>query len=155
MRLKYLLIILAPVLAVGQSLPSQQESDDADFPGPQVVATITDAYDGDTVSVAADLWPDLQWTGNVRLRGIDTPEIRARCDLEYSLAITVRDYVRLLIGQRVLLTDVQRDRYGGRVVANVWLANGLDLSEHLLSLGYARAYQGGLRETWCSDFQRR
>ncbi|MCY3773134.1 MAG: thermonuclease family protein [Gemmatimonadetes bacterium] len=82
----------------------------------------------------------------MRLRGIDTPESRARCDIEYSLAITARDYVRVLVGQRVLLVDVQPDKHAGRLVANVTLANGLDLSEHLLSLGYARAYEGASRD---------
>lgn len=47
-----------------------------------VGAVVKEAYDGDTLTVEASLWPDLVWTGNVRVLGVDTPEIRGECDQE-------------------------------------------------------------------------
>ena len=59
-----------------------------------VTALVTDVYDGDTFTVDADVWPDIGWTGSVRVRNVDTPEIRGDCDQEQRLAIAARDYVR-------------------------------------------------------------
>ena len=45
-------------------------------------ALVTGAYDGDTVYVEAAIWPNMTWTGGIRVLGVDTPEIRGRCELE-------------------------------------------------------------------------
>ena len=120
---------------------------------PTVIALVTDAYDGDTISVEAAVWPDLTWEGNVRVLGVDTPEIRGDCESEKSRALMARDFVRdLLIDESVFLTGVEADKYGGRVLAHVWLENGGGNLAHLLvEHGHARAYDGGTREGWCGD----
>ena len=87
-----------------------------------------------------------------RVRGIDTPEIRGACDQEKTLAISARDYVRdLLIDESVELTDIEDDKYGGRVTAEVGLSSGESLSEKLILDGHGRAYDGGERQGWCGD----
>ena len=119
-----------------------------------VTALVTDAYDGDTISVEAAVWPDLDWTGSVRVRGVDTPEIRGLCEQEERLAILARDYVRdLLTDESVVLTEIENDRYGGRVLARVELESGESLADLLIAGGYGRAYDGGARQSWCgADF---
>ena len=119
-----------------------------------VTALVTDAYDGDTINVEAAVWPDLDWTGSVRVRGVDTPEIRGLCEQEKQLALLARDYVRdLLTDESVILTDIENDRYGGRVVAHVELESGESLADLLIAGGYGRAYDGGVRQSWCgADF---
>ena len=119
-----------------------------------VTALVTDAYDGDTISVEAAVWPDLDWTGSVRVRGVDTPEIRGQCEQEERLAILARDYVRdLLTDESVVLTEIENDRYGGRVIAHVELESGESLADLLIAGGYGRAYDGGARQSWCgADF---
>ena len=115
-----------------------------------IAALVTGAYDGDTLSVDAENWPNLVWKGNVRVRGVDAPEIRGECEQEKQLAITARDFVRdLLVGERVILTEVDIDRYGGRVLARVHLENGEDLAQVLIANGYGRAYDGSTRHSWC------
>ena len=115
-----------------------------------VTALVTDAYDGDTINVKAALWPDLDWTGSVRVRGVDTPEIRGLCEQEERLAIRARDYVRdLLTDESVVLTEIEHDRYSGRVLAHVKLESGESLAELLIAGGYGRAYDGGARRSWC------
>jgi micrococcal nuclease len=64
----------------------------------------------------------MTWEGGVRVLGVDTPEIRGECPEESDKALAARDFVReLLVGELVLLADVQHDKYGGRVDAVVLL----------------------------------
>lgn len=117
-----------------------------------VSALVIDAYDGDTLSVKADIWPDLTHSSNVRVRGVDTPEIRGRCAQERELAIAARDYVRsLLIEQTITLTELENDLYGGRVLATVRLSTGEVLADLLIEKGYGRAYEEGKRQSWCDE----
>ncbi len=120
-------------------------------------ALVTDAFDGDTLSVEATIWPDLVWTGSVRVKGVDTPEIQGECKEEQTLAIEARDYVRvLLMNKAVRLTDVENDKYGGRVMARVYFREGeswVDLADRLIEMGLGQAYLGGVREEWCGDDQ--
>ena len=64
----------------------------------RVVALITDAYDGDTLTVAADIWPDLVLPGSVRVLGIDTLDIRGAWEQEKNLALMARVGVADLAG---------------------------------------------------------
>ena len=108
-------------------------------------ALVTGAYDGDTLYVEASIWPDLTWAGSVRVRGIDTPEIRGQCETEKTLAVAARDYVRdLLIDETVRLTQIEDDKYGGRVIARVYVREGdawADLADRLIAMGLGRAYR--------------
>lgn len=118
-------------------------------------ALVTGAYDGDTLYVEAAIWPDLTWAGSVRVLGVDTPEIRGKCETEKTLAETARDYVRgPLTDATVRLTQVEEDKYGGRVIARVYFREGeewVDLADRLVSMKLGRAYDGGARAGWCAD----
>ncbi len=117
-----------------------------------VTALVTNVYDGDTFTVDAEVWPDIGWTGSVRVRNVDTPEIRGACDQEKRLAVAARDYVReLLLDESVTLTEVDNDLYGGRVLAHVYLHGGESLSDLLIVNGYGRPYDGGTRQGWCDE----
>ena len=54
------------------------------------------------------------------MNGIDTPEIRGKCQYEKNLALDARDFVRnkLADAKEIKLTNLQRGKYF-RVVANV------------------------------------
>ena len=49
----------------------------------------------------------------------------------------------------VRLSQIGIDKYGGRVDAAVATRTTADVSAALLSGGFARAYGGGKRGTWC------
>ena len=51
-----------------------------------VPATVTSVYDGDTIKVEAAVWPGITWAGSVRVLGVDTPELRAKCPEEKAAA---------------------------------------------------------------------
>jgi micrococcal nuclease len=86
---------------------------------------------------------------NVRVLGVDTPELRGACDDERALARVAQAKLRELlpVGARVELRELQFDKYG-RSLADVWVG-GARLSELLIGAGVARPYDGGKREGWC------
>ena len=106
-------------------------------------------YDGDTLTVDAMPWPGVTIRTSVRVDGVDTPEIRGKCQAEKDRAIRARDFVRQAVGQTVRLADVRHGKYAGRVVARVALGNGQDLAVQLIAEGLGRAYAGGRRGSWC------
>ncbi|MGQ9370675.1 thermonuclease family protein [Azospirillum sp. ST 5-10] len=130
---------LAPALA--------RES--AALPGP-IPAEVLEVVDGDTLSVRATIWLGQMVETLVRLEGVDTPELRARCPREKEMAIEARELTRRLVADGpVRLLEVQADKYGGRVRARVLSAGGTDLAHALLTAGLARPYGGEKRQPWC------
>jgi endonuclease YncB( thermonuclease family) len=113
-------------------------------------ARVLRVIDGDTFEARVRIWPGMDVTTRVRLRGIDAPELHARCAAERARALAARDALaRLLAAGGVGVSDVGQDKYGGRVDASVSTANTHDVSQAMLAGGYARAYRGGRRRSWC------
>ena len=113
-------------------------------------ARVLRVIDGDTFEARVPLWPGLEITTKVRLRGIDAPEMHARCSAERVKAEAARDALAALLAQgRVGISRVGQDKYGGRVDADVSTARTADVSEALLTGGFARRYDGGRRGSWC------
>ena len=151
MRSSGIVIVLSGLYGLASAHAQIDEGLEAYFEQ-TVIAIITDAYDGDTLNVEANIWPDLAWIGSVRVLGIDTPEIAGECDREKRWAIASRNYVRnLLIDETVYLTSIENDKYGGRVLANLSLEDGRSLSDLLIEGNYGRAYDGGERGDWCNE----
>jgi endonuclease YncB( thermonuclease family) len=114
-------------------------------------ADVLRVLDGDTFEARVHLWPGLDITTKVRLRGIDAPEMKARCREERNLAEAARDALRAILAEGELtVLHVDLDKYGGRVVADAATTRTHDVSQALLSQGVARLYSGGRRQGWCS-----
>lgn len=106
--------------------------------------------DGDTFEARVNLWPGLDITTRVRLRGIDAPEMKARCSEERNKAESARDALRAILDQgEVGIAQVSLDKYGGRVLASASTRATPDVSAALLSAGVGRHYSGGQRDGWC------
>ena len=113
-------------------------------------AEVVRVIDGDTFEARVHLWPGLDVTTRVRLRGIDAPEFKARCNEERIKAEAARDALQTILDQgEVGITRVMLDKYGGRVVADASTSRTADVSEALLGAGVARRYSGGHRDGWC------
>jgi len=113
-------------------------------------AEVLRVNDGDTFEARVHIWPGMQVTTKVRLRGIDAAEFNARCAEEYRLAEAARDALaRLLAEGGVTISRIDLDKYGGRVVASAATRQTPDVSAALLHSGLVRAYDGGRREQWC------
>lgn len=115
-----------------------------------VDAEVLKIVDGDTLTVRAHVWVGQSVETNVRLDGIDTPELHARCADERAKAEAARALVRTLVAdRRVRLHDVESDKYGGRVRARVRTTDGTDIADALVRAGLARPYHGEHRRPWC------
>lgn len=128
-------------------LPAAAET----LPGP-VPAVVDRVVDGDTIAVRARIWLGQEVSVLVRIRGIDAPERRGRCPEERALAERATTAMAAAVADGHLdLRQVERDKYGGRVVADVVLIDGRNLAGRLLASQTVRPYRGGGRASWCES----
>lgn len=114
-----------------------------------VPAVVERVIDGDTLAVIADIWLGQSIRIVVRIDGVDSPEMRGKCESERELAHAATNYLKQMEGERVLLTQIANGKFAGRVLARVSHAETGDLSDALVAAGMARAYSGGTRTSWC------
>ncbi len=140
--------LLLAALAACLIAPASSRAMDI-YAGP-VRAEIVRVIDGDTIVVEARPWPGQIVETSVRIRGVDTPELRSSCDAERQAAAIARDYVISLLheGETVQLRQIAGDKYFGRVVADVALPDERDLSSLLLEGGFAVSYDGGRKQAF-------
>ncbi len=113
-------------------------------------ADVLRVIDGDTFEARVRIWPGMDVTTRVRLRGIDAPELHARCADEREKALAARAALARILAQGAVgVFHVGQDKYGGRVDADVSTAETADVSAAMLEGGFARAYHGGRRQSWC------
>ena len=142
---KFLLLLLAvPLLAFAQKTPQGVTYD----------AQIVRINDGDTVVIAAPFLPaPLKPELAVRVFGVDTPEkgFRAQCPQEDQRGQMATAFTKQAVAQsqkrQVILYGW--DKFGGRVLGDIIL-NGQSLREMLIANGFARAYFGDAKQSWCN-----
>ena len=118
--------------------------------GSVIVSKVISVYDGDTFRVNIDSLPPIVGKNiAIRLEGVDTPEIKGKCQYEKDLAIKARDFVRnkLFNANEIKLNEIQRGKYF-RVVAKVFI-DEVSLEQELLDNGLAYKYSGGKKSSWC------
>lgn len=119
------------------------------FKGP-VKASVIHVLDGDTFLAEAYLWPGQSLRVNVRIRGIDAPEMKSRCNAERQAAVQARDELsRLLERGMVSISNIGGGKYYGRVLADVGTAEEETVAAILLERNLVRPYSGGRRQGWC------
>ena len=108
------------------------------------------AYDGDTLRITMPGLPPELSEMLIRVDGVDTPEIKGKCEAEKALAVQARDFVTqsLAEARSVSFCNPKWGKYGKRVVADV-VVDGNLLSELLIEKGLGRPYDGSKREGWC------
>ncbi len=109
-------------------------------------------YDGDTIKVdIPGTHPLFGENISIRISGIDTPELRARCLREKAMARRARQRVRELLTKHkdIVLEGMERGKYF-RIVAKVNV-QGVDVGQLLIDEGLAVPYFGGRRTVdWCN-----
>jgi len=109
-------------------------------------------YDGDTITIASKMPYNKSpiYRFSVRLRGIDSPEIRGKTAEETLLAKRVRDTLHdFIFGKIVTLKNVGTEKYG-RLLADVYVGD-VCVNSWMLEHGYAVQYDGGTKtrpEEW-------
>jgi endonuclease YncB( thermonuclease family) len=115
-------------------------------------ADVLRVIDGDTFEARVQVWPGLTVTTKVRLRGIDAPEIAARCAEERSKAEAARAALTAILAEADLIVfRVSLDKFGGRVIAAAATARTPDVAQALVRTGLARRSVGGRRDPWCAS----
>jgi endonuclease YncB( thermonuclease family) len=109
-------------------------------------------YDGDTITIVTPLHNgDLAasrdlYKFNVRIAGIDTPELKSKKTNtgERELGVLARDALAALIMNKVLrLENIGYDKYG-RILCDLYL-NDIDISKWLIANKHATPYGGGTK----------
>ncbi|WP_377299038.1 thermonuclease family protein [Rhizobium sp. SGZ-381] len=109
-----------------------------------VVADVIRVVDGDTLLVTARPWPQQSVEVFVRLRGIDTAELKSKCDTGRQAAEEAKRLLEDMAARspQVKLSRIAADKYFGRIVADVSLADGRDPAREILQAGLATPYSG-------------
>jgi endonuclease YncB( thermonuclease family) len=130
------------------------------FVPPISYGKVVKVYDGDTITVATplDYTRAPIYRFQVRLRGIDTPEIRGSSPEEKTAATKVRDALAAkVLNQKVFLQNIDTEKYG-RVLADVFLdepqSPRQSISEWMLEHHYAVTYNGGTKAAWATPSSR-
>jgi endonuclease YncB( thermonuclease family) len=86
----------------------------------------------------------------VRLKGIDTPEMRGKCAAEKKLAQQAKAFAeKWLKENQTQLVRVHYGTYAGRVLATAQIKDGDSLSAALLAESLAKPYRGR-KAKWCA-----
>jgi len=124
------------------------------FVPPIEKGTVIKVYDGDTITVAAQLpYPASPlYRFQVRLIDIDTPEMKGKTFEEKEAAKKAQEVLeKLVLHKTVYLKDKSHEKYG-RLLANVFVddSNGcrLHVNRWMLEQGYAVEYHGGTKQTY-------
>lgn len=111
-------------------------------------------YDADTVTFnVPGVHPLIGKKINIRVQGVDTPEVRTKNKCEKEKARNAKKLVGNLLknAKRIDLQNVSRGKYF-RIVADV-IIDGKSLSYYLLKNGLAYSYDGGTKKkvNWCKS----
>ena len=108
-------------------------------------------YDGDTITFnLPGLHSIIGEKISIRVNGIDTPEIRGKCEKEKYNAQQAKEMVTDILkdAERINLKNMERGKYF-RIVADVY-ADGENIADILIESGMAVRYDGGTKtKDWC------
>ncbi|MCU8071008.1 thermonuclease family protein [Shewanella sp. SM32] len=138
-----LIFILLSIFIVTKSNAGTQES--------VTVSTLISIYDGDSFTVNVDEWPPILGQKiTIRIKGVDTPELRGKCKKEVEMARLAKQFTvsKLRESKTIRLTGIERDKYF-RILADVSL-DGIDLGRLLLEAKLAVPYTGAKKLEWCN-----
>lgn len=119
--------------------------------GDVAVTEVVSIYDGDTFTVNIKDWPSVAGERiSVRIAGIDTPEMRGRCDYEKQRAREAKQFTvaALRNARQIRLQNLQRDKYF-RLLSDVYV-DGENLGALLMQQGFAVPYAGKTKIDWCA-----
>ena len=138
-KLILITILLKPALLHAEDLKIKKEQ-------------IVKIYDGDTFFINIDNTLDVFGKNlGVRIKGVDTPEIRGKCSQEKFKAILAKEYLKESLDKAncIILKNLERGKYF-RVLADVYI-NGENMADKLLDQNLAVKYQGGKKHNFCNN----
>jgi micrococcal nuclease len=136
----FLLIALLPLTIY----PKDKNYEDA------TIIQVNSIYDGDTFRANIEDFPAIIGEHmSIRINGIDTPELRGKCEKEKQLARKAKQFTveHLRAAKNITLKNIKRGKYF-RLIADVYV-DGISLGELLIKYKHAVIYQGKAKKTWC------
>jgi endonuclease YncB( thermonuclease family) len=127
-------------------------NDTVEFTYPITSGHVIKVYDGDTITIASKMPYENSplFRFNVRLNGIDTPEIKSKNKNEKALAILARDSLsQLIMNKNVTLNNVKNEKYG-RILADVYV-DDLHINKWMIDKQFAVEYDGKTKKIWCEQ----
>jgi len=124
-----------------------QWSETIPFMPPIENGQVIKVYDGDTITIATKLpYKDSPiYRFPIRLKGIDTAEIKSKNENEKKHAKIARDALsELILHKTVIVKNIENEKYG-RILADVYL-DELCLNDWMIEKGYAVKYDGGTKQ---------
>lgn len=119
--------------------------------GQIIDAKLVDVHDGDTVKVIV-LYGEVPFKISIRILGVDTPEItkgHGRLPEEHEAAVKARDYLRKILSTPLIKVKFHDwDKFGGRVLGEVFTSGGESVTSILIEGGWAREYNGEKKREW-------
>ncbi|MBB1404925.1 thermonuclease family protein [Pseudoalteromonas sp. SG44-5] len=144
MRLLLLLLLIVSGSSYAVSIKDRNH-------GSLTVSEVTSIYDGDTFRAnISGVHSLIGERIGIRVAGVDTPEMRGKCQKEKDLARKAKQVtVEALRSAKVIeLRNTKRGKYF-RIVADVYVDNK-SLTDILISSGLGVAYDGGTKaKNWC------
>lgn len=110
--------------------------------------SVASVYDGDTFKINLNCSLAVYCEKvPVRVRGVDTPEIKGKTAREKKLAQKAKEFTQAFLDQKpITLTDCGRDKYF-RLLCDVTNADGEDLATELIRRELGDPYNGGTKST--------
>lgn len=114
----------------------------------ETLAKVVSVYDGDTVKLIFPLHSTMyKW--NCRISGVDTPELRTKCELEKNFGYEVRDKLREKILNKIVKVRCGHfDKYGRLLVMLRCENEECTVNDWLINNNYALQYDGGTKQSW-------
>lgn len=108
---------------------------------------VVKVYDGDTITIATKFMNDDNfYKFSVRLRNIDTPELRSKDSNERLCAKCARHFLAgLILNTVVTLKNVDYDKYG-RILADIYLEE-TNICDVMIKEKVAIQYSGGKKNS--------
>ena len=141
--------IVIIVMTIVSSLLFSQSIKSMTF-GSAVVERVISIYDGDTFRADIKGYPPIVGKRMaIRINGIDTPELKARCEKEKILARAAKKVTVNMLrnAHKIELRNIKRGKYF-RLIADVYV-DGKSLGEELITKHLAVRYFGGTKVDWC------
>lgn len=108
--------------------------------------SVASIYDGDTFKINLNCSLAVYCEKvPVRVRGVDTPEVKGKTEREKKLAQKAKEFTKNFLSVRpVSLSNCGRDKYF-RLLCDVQNGEGKDLARELIKRDYGYSYQGGTK----------
>lgn len=113
---------------------------------------VVNVHDGDTITIIYMIDKKVPFKINLRMEGIDAPEITSKNQLERIAAVAVTKWLRRKINEQKYWWVILKrwDKYGGRVIGTLYTdrrANS-SINQIMLDNGLVMPYDGGKKEAW-------